>query len=63
MNTYRIRYIKGQRGVNIVCADSINGFKPECDTYVFKLENEIVAVAPKSKVVSIEKIVKGEDVE
>ena len=63
MNNYRIRYIKDLRGVRVVQADSINGFNPECDSYVFKREGEIVAVAPKARVVSIEKVGSSEDVE
>ena len=63
MNTYRIRYMKDRRGVNIVKADTINGFKPECDTYVFKIGQEIVAAAPKNQVVSIEKISDSENVD
>ena len=62
LNTYRIRYVKGSHGVNIVKADTVNGFKPESDTYVFKMGNEVVAVTPKKQVVSIEKIGESENV-
>ena len=63
MNTYRIRYRKGQSGLKFVHADSVNGFKPSCDSYVFKRENEIVAVIPKAVVVSVERVGKGEIVD
>ena len=56
MNTYRIRYKKGEVGVKLVRADSVNGLLPTCDSYVFKLEQEIVAIMPKAVVVSIEKV-------
>ena len=62
MNNYRIRYKPGNAGLKTVQADSINGFQPSCDTYVFKLENEVVAAIPKAVVVSIERIDNGEDV-
>ena len=62
MNTYDIRYKKGCQGVRTVRADSVNGFKPSCDSYVFKRGNEVVTVIPKAVVVSIDKIDKGEDV-
>ena len=65
MNHYRIRYVKGQTGVSIVKADTINGFKPSCDTYVFKIEEEVVAVVPKARVTSIVKVgeAKSDDAE
>ena len=63
MNTYRIRYVKGHRGVSLVKADSINGIKPGCDTYVFRIGNELSAMIPKDRVVSVEKIRSGEDQE
>ena len=56
MNTYRIRYRKGEAGLKLVQADSVNGFKPSCDSYVFKLEGEVVAVMPKAVVVSVERV-------
>ena len=56
MNTYRIRYRKGQSGLKLVRADSVNGFKPSCDSYIFK----IVAVIPKAVVVSVERVSQGE---
>lgn len=56
MNTYRIRYKKGQRGIRLVRADSVNGFQPSSDTYIFKLENEIVAAIPKAVVISVERV-------
>ncbi len=59
MNTYHIRYRKGEVGLKTVEADSINGFNLELDTYFFKKEGEIVAAIPKSVVVSIEKIDTG----
>ena len=62
MNTYRIRYVKGQRGAIFVKADTVNGFKPENDSYVFKIGAEVVAVIPKARVVSVEKVEGGEDV-
>ena len=63
MNTYRIRYKTGHSGVRIVQADSVNGFKPENDSYVFKIDNEVVCVVPKESVVSITKIKGSEEVE
>ncbi len=63
MNTYRVRYIKGQSGFKLIEADSVNGFKPQCDSYVFKIGSEVVAAVPKSVVVSVEKIGSGEDVD
>ena len=57
MNTYRIRYIlKVAKGVETVKADTVNGFKPTCDSYVFKRGQEVVAVIPKANVASVEKI-------
>ena len=63
MHTYRIRYRKGESGLRLVQADSVNGFQPTCDTYLFKREGEIVAAMPKAVVVSVEKIDSGDDVE
>lgn len=54
MNTYRIRYKKGEAGLKLVRADSVNGFKPTCDSYTFRREGEVVAVMPKAVVVSVE---------
>ena len=59
MNTYRIRYRKGMTGLRLVQADSVNGFQPTCDTYLFRREGEIVAAVPKAVVVSVEKIDNG----
>ena len=59
MNSYRIRYRKGEAGLKLVQADSVNGFKPSCDSYVFKREGEVVAVMPKAVVVSVEKVDDG----
>ena len=61
MNIYRIRYKKGVQGAKIVRADSVNGFKPEADTYVFKIEDEVVAVIPKVNVASVTKTGSYED--
>ena len=61
MNTYRIRYKKGMSGMSLVEADSVNGFQPTCDTYLFKREGEIVAAVPKAVVVSVERIDTGRD--
>ena len=52
MNTYRVRYRRGESGLKFVNADSVNGFQPTSDSYVFKRENEVVAVMPKAVVVS-----------
>ena len=60
MNIYRIKYKKGEAGLKFVKADSINGFQPSSDTYLFKMEGEIVAAIPKSVVVSVE-VVRGDD--
>ena len=62
MNTYRVRYRKGESGLKIVNADSVNGFQPTSDSYVFKRENEVVAVMPKTVVVSVEMTSNGESV-
>ena len=61
MNTYRIRYKSGVRGIPYVKADTINGFQPNCDTYLFKQGQEIVAAVPKVNVVSVEKIESGDE--
>ena len=63
MNTYRIRYKKGEKGLRTVSsADSVNGFKPSCDSYVFKCtEGEVVAVVPKAVALSVERVDSGED--
>lgn len=37
MNQYRIKYKQGLRGVSMIQADSVNGFKPTSDTYIFKM--------------------------
>ena len=63
MNTYRIWYVKGARGPTFIKADSVNGFKPESDSYVFKTGSEVTTVIPKSRVVSVQKVEIGEDVE
>ena len=54
MNTYRIRYVTGARGLKVVHADSVNGFDQTTDTYVFKRENQVVAAVPKAVVLSVE---------
>ncbi len=62
MNNYRIRYKPGVgQGLRQVRADSVNGFQPSCDTYVFRLENEIVAAIPKVNVASIERVKATDD--
>ena len=53
----------GERGVQYIKADSVNGFKPESDTYVFKIADDVVAVIPKAKTVSIVKVNRSEDVD
>ena len=63
MNTCRIAYRKGEGGLKLVRADSVNGLQSTSDSYVFKMENEIVAVMPKAVVVSFEKVSSGESVE
>ena len=63
MNTYRVRYRKGESGLKIVNADSVNGFQPTSDSYVFKRENEVVSVMPKTVVVSVEMTSNGESVD
>lgn len=63
MNTYRIRYKKGMVGLDYVEADSVNGFQPTCDTYLFKREGKIVAAVPKAVVVSVEMVDDGRDSE
>lgn len=60
MYTYRIRYKKGEAGVKLVSADSVNGFQPSSDSYVFKKEQEVVAVMPKAVVVSVERVDNGD---
>ena len=62
VNKYRITYMKGLRGgVRIVEADTVNGFQPTCDTYLFKIGAEIVAAIPKVNVLSVEKIAVADD--
>ena len=57
MNTYRIRYRReARKGTQYVQADSVNGFEPTCDTYLFKIGPEVVAAIPKVNVVSVEKV-------
>ena len=63
MNKYRIWYVSGCRGVRFLSADTVNGFRPESDSYVFKIGDEAVGVVPKARVVSIQKIGNGEDIE
>ena len=63
MNTYRIWYTKGQSGAKLIQADTVNGFKPQNDSYVFKTGSEIVAVVPKGVVVSVERVETDSDVE
>ena len=63
MNTYYISYVKGQKGPRYIKAGSVNGFKPEADSYVFKIADEVVAVIPKDKVVAIQAQLRGEDVD
>lgn len=55
-NKYHIWYVKGARGVMFVSADTVNGFKPGSDSYVFKVGAEVVAVIPKIRVASVEKV-------
>ncbi len=63
MNTYLIHYVKGVKGPAYVKADSVNGFKPESDSYVFKTGSEVTTVIPKSRVVSVQRVEAGEDVD
>ena len=56
MHRYWMRYKKGLLGVEYVNADSVNGLKHACDTYVFKRGDIIEAVIPKANVVSIERV-------
>ena len=44
-----------------VAADSVNGFKPTCDTYVFKEGEEIVAAIPKANMVSVERVTRNSE--
>ena len=62
MNTYRIRYRKGEAGIKFVKADSVCGFETGSCSYLFKRENEIVAAIPKAVVASVE-MVKGDEPE
>ena len=62
MDDYRIRYKRGGAGARVVKADTVNGFKATCDSYVFKVGGEVVAVIPKANVISIERVDRiGED--
>ena len=54
MNTYRIWYVKGQRGPTFIQADAINGFGPDSDTGVFKIGDEVTAAIPKARVTSVQ---------
>ena len=60
MNTYRILFLKGSKP-QYVEADSVNGFQPTSDSYVFKTAGEVVAAIPKAVVVSVVKINNGSD--
>ena len=56
MNTYRVTY-HGPRLAKkhkIVEADTVNGFKNTCDSYVFKVGKKVVYVIPKTSVIDIE---------
>lgn len=55
VNTYRILYSGSKRDVQFVKAESVHRFKQTCDTYTFKVGEEIVAEIPKAEVLSIEK--------
>ena len=61
VNTYRIRFRRDAKS-QVVKADTVNGFQPTADSYVFKIEEEVVAVFPKDAVLSVTKIGPGEDV-
>lgn len=56
MNKYHIRYKPGLKGIRYVCAETVNGFNAESDSYVFKAGHETVAVVPKASVVSLDRI-------
>lgn len=56
MEEYRIRYKQGGVGARSVRADTVNGFKATCDSYIFKVGAEVVAVIPKANVISIERV-------
>ena len=56
MNKYCILYAAGVSGAKYVIADTVNGFKPTSDSYVFKSGDEVVAVVPKNRVASIQRI-------
>ena len=62
MNTYRIRFRNGKKP-QCVKADNVNGFQPTADSYVFKIDQEVVAVVPKAIVQSVVKISNGDDEE
>ncbi len=63
MNTYEVRYQRGIRGgPHTVKADTVNGFQPTHDTYVFKIGNEVVAAIPKANVVSVVLVRRADDV-
>ena len=62
MNTYRIRFRNGKKP-QYIRADNVNGFHPTSDSYVFKIDQEVVAVMPKAIVQSVVKISHGDDEE
>ena len=59
MNTCRIRYRKGETGLEIVKADTF-GHNGDADNSTFTCEGKVVAAMPKAVVVSVE-LVKPED--
>jgi len=59
MPRYRIRYREGESGPEYVSADSFSGVEPTSDTYLFKVEGEIVVAVSKMIVNSVEKVADG----
>ena len=56
MDEYRIIYKRGGAGARRIRVDTVNGFKATCDSYIFKVGAEVVAVVPKANVISIERV-------
>ena len=61
MHEYRVKFIKAEGSSSRQFkADSVNGFQPEYDTYVFRTcGGEVVAAVPKSVVAFIEQVGAG----
>ena len=59
MNIYRVKFRNG--GAQIVRADSIHGLQGTCDTYIFRIDQVLVAAFPKDTVKSITRVTQRDD--